>query len=218
MIGRAWQAVRWRLDRAAVAGSRSVLRRYGVWNRTYWLGTKALKNPLDLWVFQEIIQETHPDVIVETGTFDGGSALYLATVCDARGVGEVISIDIEQVREDYPSHRRVTYMGGRSSTDPEVVATVRERVSGRRAMVILDSDHRVDHVAAELEAYGPLVGEGCYLIVEDTDSAEVKPQLAPGPPPAIEAFLACNPEFEIDRTREKFMFTSNAGGYLRRRA
>ena len=85
-------------------------------------------------------------------------------------------------------------------------------------MVILDSDHRVDHVAAELQAYAPLVSDGCYLIVEDTHSAEVKPELAPGPPPAIADFLIRNPDFTIDRKREKFLFTSNAGGYLRRHA
>ena len=38
-----------------------------VFAETHWLGTPALKCPLDLWVYQEIIQELRPDVIVETG-------------------------------------------------------------------------------------------------------------------------------------------------------
>jgi cephalosporin hydroxylase len=43
-----------------------------------WLGTQVLKNPFDLWIYQELLARTRPDVIIETGTFAGGSALYLA--------------------------------------------------------------------------------------------------------------------------------------------
>ena len=68
-----------------------------------WLGAQALKNPLDLWVYQEIMVETRPELIVETGTYRGGSALFLASICELLGTGEVISIDIEPVRDDYPS-------------------------------------------------------------------------------------------------------------------
>ena len=33
-----------------------------------FLGLKTLKNPLDLWVYQEILWEHRPDLILETGT------------------------------------------------------------------------------------------------------------------------------------------------------
>ncbi len=188
----------------------------GVWSRTWWLGSQAVKNPLDLWVFQEILVETRPDVIVETGTYRGGSAFHLASLCDLLGAGEVISIDVEPVRDDYPRHPRIVYLGGRSSTDPAVVAEVRARAEGRRAMVILDSDHSQAHVEAELEAYAPLVAPGCYVIVEDTNIGKVKRELMPGPAQAVEAFLAQTSAFEVDREREKFLITFNPGGYLRR--
>ena len=190
--------------------------RSGVWSRARWLGVQAAKNPLDLWVFQEIVVETRPDVIVETGTFRGGSALFLASVCELLDSGEVISIDVEPIRDDCPRHPRITYLGGRSSTDPEVVADVHARVAGRRGMVILDSDHSQAHVEAELEAYAPLVGRGCYLIAEDTNIGAVRRDLMPGPMQAVETFLARTAEFEVDREREKFLITFNPGGYLRR--
>src|SRR5687768_17883515 len=38
-----------------------------------------LKCPTDLWLYQEMIHELRPDVIMETGTAWGGSALYLAS-------------------------------------------------------------------------------------------------------------------------------------------
>jgi cephalosporin hydroxylase len=205
-----------RLDRAAVSRAHDVLYESDAWTRATWLGAQALKNPLDLWVYQEIVFETKPDVIVETGTYRGGSALYLATICDLVGAGEVVSIDIEPVRDDYPQHPRITYLGGRSSTDPDVLDEVRRRVDGRPALVVLDSDHSQAHVEAELEVYAPLVPVGCYLIVEDSNIGQIRKDLMPGPLQAVERFLAGAREFEVDREREKFLITFNPSGYIRR--
>ena len=217
---RALTSARFRLDRrldsAAVARAHDVLYESDAWTEATWLGAQALKNPLDLWVYQEIVVETKPELIVETGTYRGGSALYLASLCDLVDGGEVVSIDVEPIRDDYPEHPRITYLGGRSSTDPTVVDEVRERVAGRPILVILDSDHSQAHVEAELAVYAPLVPVGCYVIVEDSNIGQIRKDLMPGPLQAIETFLASTSDFEIDREREKFLITFNPSGYLRR--
>ena len=205
-----------RLDRAAVSRAHDVIYLSDAWTDATWLGAQALKNPLDLWVYQEIMFETRPELVVETGTYRGGSAFFLASMCDLLGAGEVVSIDIEPVREDYPSHPRITYLGGRSSTDPAVVAEVRARAEGKRTLVILDSDHSQAHVEAELAEYGPVVPVGGYVIVEDSNIGQIRKDLLPGPLQAIDAFLGRTDEFVIDRSREKFLITFNPSGYLRR--
>ena len=205
-----------RVRRVALARAHDAFYESDAWTRASWLGAQALKNPLDLWVYQEIVFETRPELIVETGTYRGGSALYFATVCDLLGAGEVLSIDIEPMRDDYPPHPRVTYLAGSSSTDPEVLAEVRARAAGRRTLIVLDSDHSQAHVEAELAAYASLVPVGCYLIVEDSNIGQIRKDLMPGPFQAVEAFLAKTNEFEIDREREKFLITFNPSGYLRR--
>ena len=167
-------------------------------------------------MYQEIVYETRPELIVETGTYRGGSALYLASLCDLVDTGEVVSIDVEPKREDYPAHPRITFLAGRSSTHPEVVADVRRRAEGKRTLVILDSDHSQPHVEAEIEAYAPMVPVGCYLIAEDSNIGQIRKDLMPGPLQAVERFLASTDEFEIDREREKFLITFNPSGYLRR--
>jgi len=204
------------LDRQAVSRAHDVFYASDAWTRATWLGAQALKNPLDLWVYQEILFETRPQLIVETGTYRGGSALFLASMCDLLGGGEIVSIDIEPLREDYPRHPRIAYLGGRSSTDPAVLDEVRGRARGRPTLVVLDSDHSQAHVEAELEAYAPIVPVGCYLIVEDSNIGQIRKDLMPGPAQAIETFLAGNDEFEVDREREKFLITFNPSGYLRR--
>jgi cephalosporin hydroxylase len=188
------------------------------WRATYWFGVHTAKCPLDLWIFQEIISETRPDLIVEAGTHKGGSAHFLASICDILGNGEVVTIDVIE-QPDRPQHPRVTYLRG-SSTDPEVAAQVRRRAEAvERVMVILDSDHSEAHVFDELCQFGPLVTPGCYLIVEDTivNGNPVLPDFGPGPAEAVDRYLAREPSlFVVDRSREKFHLTFNSGGYLRK--
>ena len=189
-----------------------------VWKDTYWLGVPTQKCPLDLWMYQEILYEQRPDLIIETGTAHGGSALYMACVCDQLGRGEVVTVDIHPI-EGRPVHDRITYVTG-SSTGPEVVAEVERLAEGReRVLVILDSDHGRDHVLEELRIYGRLVTLGGYVVVEDTNvnGHPVFPEHGPGPMEAVNAFLAETEEFEVDTTREKFFLTFNPRGFLRKR-
>jgi len=46
------------------------------WQNTFWLSVPVMKCPLDLWVYQEIIYELKPDIIIESGTAAGGGGLY----------------------------------------------------------------------------------------------------------------------------------------------
>lgn len=184
---------------------------------TRWLGVRALKLPLDLWIYQEIINEVRPSLIIETGTAHGGGALFLASVSDLLGEGRVVTIDIAK-REGMPQHPRITYLVG-SSTAPEILAQVKGMIRPNdRVMVILDSDHARDHVLRELELYSDLVSRSSYLIVEDTNvnGHPVLTSHGPGPTEALEQFLRRDRRFVVDRSREKFFFTFNPGGYLRK--
>ena len=62
------------------------------WANTQWLGVKSQKYSSDLWTYQEIVYELKPDLIVETGTMHGGSALFLASICDTINKGNVLQI------------------------------------------------------------------------------------------------------------------------------
>jgi cephalosporin hydroxylase len=184
---------------------------------TRFLGIQTLKYPTDLWAYQEIVSDTLPDVIIETGTWHGGSALFLATVCEALGHGRVITIDTEP-GEPLPDHPRITYLTG-SSIDPIVLARVREQIrEAHGVMVILDADHSCAHVLAELAAYGDMVTQGGYLVVEDTN-VNGRPVLqghGPGPGEAVEEFLRRDSRYVADSRRERLLLTANPGGFLRR--
>lgn len=187
------------------------------WSNTFWFGIPTQKCPLDLWIYQEIIYEVKPDVIIECGTANGGSALFLASMCDLVNDGVIITIDIED-REGKPQHKKIKYLLG-SSTSEEIVKQVEKLISDKdKVMVILDSDHHKEHVLNELRIYSKFVTKGSYIIVEDTNinGHPVRPDFGPGPMEAVEEFLKENNNFVIDKSREKFYLTFNPRGYLKR--
>jgi cephalosporin hydroxylase len=157
------------------------------WNNTTWLGVPLWKNPLDLWVYQEIIFEVKPALIIETGTWRGGSAFYFASLLDLIGSGKIVTID-HSAGKGRPEHPRIEYVTG-SSVSPEAVDLVRARVAdaGGPILIILDSDHRREHVAEELRLLSEFVTPGSYLIVEDTNinGHPVNPFFGPGPMEAV---------------------------------
>lgn len=191
------------------------------WASTFWLGVATEKYPCDLWVYQEIIQELQPDFIVETGTRFGGSALFMASVCELLGHGHVITVDIAELASTTsvrPPHARVTYLTG-SSTSPETVDKVRAEIDGAKTvMVVLDSDHHMTHVVDELRIYSDVVTDGSYLIVEDTNinGHPAAESFGHGPMEAVELFLSGSKDYVVDRSREKFLVTFNPRGFLRK--
>ena len=195
-----------------------------------WMGRPAIQFPQDLMAMQEIIWRTQPEVIVETGIAHGGSLVFSASMLALLGgEREAIGIDIDirahnrAAIEAHPMASRIAMFEG-SSIDAELAARVRERVAGRSAMVILDSNHTADHVARELALYAPLVRTGFFLIVMDTaveyaDPASIVDRpWGPGNSPmtAVDAFLARETRFVVDEEYDaKLLFTVAPRGYLR---
>ena len=151
----------------------------------------------------------------EAGTFRGGSALFMANMLDLLGQGQVVTIDIEELK-NRPQHPRIHYLLG-SSTAPETLEKVRGFITPQETvMVVLDSDHHMRHVLNELRIYSKFVTKGNYLILEDTNinGHPVSSGYGPGPMEALKVFQRENSDFVSDLRREKFLVTFNPNGYL----
>lgn len=197
-----------------------------------WMGVPIIQMPADILATQEVIWATKPDIIIETGVARGGSMIFMASLLQVIGKGQVIGVDID-IRahnrasiETHPLASRITLIEG-PSTAPDTLARVRAEIpDGASVMVVLDSDHSRDHVLAELRAYGPLATEGQYLVVADTllgwgDGTQTPTKrskvLYPGNEPyaALKAYLAETDRFEIDAVLNgKLVLSSSPGGYL----
>lgn len=187
------------------------------WSESTWMGTHIKKCPFDTWMYQEILFEVKPDLIIECGTYKGGSAYFLATLCDLMNKGKIITIDIED-HPNKPVHNRITYLTG-STLAPDILNKLDLEVAGKETvLVILDDDHTCDHVYKEMLAYDKYVTKGSYLLVEDSNinGHPVYPEFGPGPYEAIDKFMKINANYIIDKTKEKFYVTFNPNGYLKK--
>lgn len=186
------------------------------WNEKYpytfsWLGRPVIQLPEDMIRLQEVVHALQPDIIVETGVAHGGSAVFLASLCRVLAKGRVVAVDIEirphnrAAIEQHPLSDLITLIEG-SSSDPDVVAQVQAEVDGAQTvLVVLDSDHSHDHVLAELEAYGPMVTPGSWIVATDGVMRQVAdaPRGTPSwttdnPEQAAATFLTTHREFVLE--------------------
>lgn len=192
---------------------------------THFLGHRALKNPMDAWVYQEIIYDVKPDVVLEIGNKNGGSTYYLAILLETMGHGTVLALDIDHSRFT-PKHPRIDMITGDASA-PDTIKKVYDYCSGKKVLVIHDADHSYKAVLTDLRNYQDLVAPGSYLIVEDTIEGVRGFQYSEfpyqtfirankdKPLQAVFDFVNENKRFEIDRDREKWILTANPYGYLK---
>jgi len=197
-----------------------------MWQKTTWLGIPCFKFPFDTWNLQEIIYDTCPDVIIETGTAYGGSAVFLASILELMGRGRVITIDTNDKYKTNINNpvakrlwdSRVLPIIGDSTSDAVINKLDSELQYDNHCLVLLDSWHRKEHVLRELELYSKYVAFHSYIIVEDThvNGNPVPWKWGAGPMEAVKEFLETNSDFVSDPTREKFMITCNPLGFLQR--
>lgn len=186
-------------------------------SKTTYHGIPTKKNPTDFWVYQEIIFEIKPDVIIEIGNFHGGSTFALAHICDILDKGRVIGLDIShaKVPKHVKSHPRITFIEGDACQSFE---SVRKLISKEESVLVIeDSSHTYDNTLNVLNTFSVFIKPGDYFIVEDSicyHGLSLGPN--PGPYEAIETFVNLNSNFEIDRSKESFLITWNPKGYLKR--
>ena len=181
---------------------------------SHWMGVRALKNPLDAWVYQEILHEVRPTAVVELGSAHGGGTLFLCHMLDLLGLdAPVISVDLSHEHFD-AEHPRIAKVTG-DTRDPAVIDRVKGLAADRRVLLIHDASHAAAVVIEDLRNYSPLIASGSYLIVEDGVIDTIWG--VPGPVTAENRFLEESSDFELDLSRERFGLTYNPRGFLRRR-
>lgn len=209
------------LNQMTLAGWLDYHQKNVVFDKVSWMGIPTLKNVLDLWIYQELIYSLRPDLIIEMGSFKGGSTLYLAQMLEQLGHGRIVSVDLDH-SQFMASHARITTMTG-STQDPKIITRLKEEASGLSVMIIHDADHSRNMVLADLQAYADLVSKNSYFIVEDgvVDLFSKETLLGatmggPGPLPAVREFLEQDQRFVIDRSCERYLLTYNPCGYLKK--
>ena len=194
-----------------------------------WLGIPIIQTAEDIVIFQELIYNIQPDVIIETGIAHGGSLIFYASIMNLIGKGRVIGVDID-IREHnkiliqkHPMFERIEMIEA-SSVDFNTINLIRSKIKpGEKVVVILDSNHTIDHVYQELNLYQQFVSSGSYIVVCDTimpDLAGLKPAASDistnNARAGMNKFLAENSNFEVDLKYNKLYVTNHPRGFLKR--
>jgi cephalosporin hydroxylase len=188
------------------------------WREATWLGHPVNRYPADLHVYQELLAEVRPSLIVLAGDDAGlgGRASYVASVCEQLRHGHVVAIGGDDVA-GRPSHPRVTHLAG-PPEDPSLAEQVAALTPDPAdALVMLGLDE-VGRVMAAFERYAPMVPVGSYVVVENTvlNGRPVASGTGPGPHEAVVAILGRHGDFVPDPVGERYTLTFNRGGYLKR--
>ena len=211
-----------------------------------WLGIPVIQFPNDLVVLQEVLYESKPQLIIETGIARGGSASFFSSIlalldlmeCEEGGPPKVrrkylgIDIDIRQETKSLLKQHPILKMYASTIEGSSISENVLKEVDKiskdfNRVMVVLDSNHTEVHVLSELIYYSKFVTKDCFLVVCDTsiewDSKSLwmnKREWGPGnnPMTAITKFLERNIEFSIrEDVSDKALISSMRNGFLQRR-
>lgn len=209
---------------------------------TKYRGFLMLKIPSDLFTYESILWDVRPELIVEIGTLEGGSALWFHDrlhLLKIKGLIEkfqVVSIDLDPRQPDDSffercpdAHGTLKFLRG-DARGEKIVEAVRELGRGYpRCLVVDDSAHDKPTTLGLLRAYGDMVSAGSYFVVEDgvVDMPRLRDSIAlvrnerkqknwpTGVGAAINEWLSEREDFRIDRGREATV-TCNPCGYLKR--
>jgi cephalosporin hydroxylase len=172
----------------------------GVHHQRY-RGRQLVKSPFDVAMYQQLLERQRPATIVEIGSKDGGSALWLAGLAAGLGLTLIVhSYDLSPVTDlDQPSVR--FHVGdGRHLAD---AVSADDLASWPRPwLVIDDADHAEPTTAGILGFFHPHLLPGDMVVVEDGNLSDIYPELFPGytsgPHLALRKFLAAHAsDYEI---------------------
>jgi cephalosporin hydroxylase len=186
--------------------------------RVAYKGVPAIKCPFDYVLYQMLIWEVKPDLIIEIGTNKGGSALYLADLLELNKKGEIHTIDLSVNKEDASllSHPRIkVYKDGFMNYDTSSLSNY------ETILVIEDGSHTYEDTLAALNKFSPFVTKHSYFIAEDGIVNELgrEREFNGGPQKAVAEFVSKNKHFIVDRKWCDFFgpnATFNVNGYLKR--
>jgi cephalosporin hydroxylase len=207
-------------------------------NRDTYAGVRMSKFPEDLRVYERILWERAPRMIVEVGVQFGGSTLWLRDRlfdfqryrAGAAPLVIAVDIDLTSARQGFdalpPEGTAGIALVEGDVRDETVIAEIRKMVpAGAEVLVIEDAQHEADTTLAALNGLAPLVCAGGYYMVEDTcvdvDRLRVYENWPRGAGLALEEWLTTDPLGRRFRRRpelQPYGLTCHPGGLIQRLA
>jgi cephalosporin hydroxylase len=198
-----------------------------------WLGVPIIRLPDDIVVFQELVFQVNPKVILEVGIARGGSVIFSSSLVELMGNnGRVIGIDIDirshnlQRIKAHKMYKNIDLIEG-NILDVNTLASLKECLRGSKVdILVLDSNHTHEHVLRELYLLSDLVNVGGYIVLPDTVIedfpkgyySENRPwDVGNNPKTALTEFMENNDKFQTDIVfSSKAALSESPNGYIKK--
>jgi len=193
------------------------------------------KFPEDLRVYEHLLWEAKPNVVIELGAQFGGSALWFRdrlrslAAYDSRGEVRVVSVDLDtsaarsNLTAADPAFEETIVLLDGDVRDERLTAQVEAALPGNPVcFVVEDSAHTYESTSAALGSFARFVPPEGFFVVEDgcVDIEEMRldPDWPRGVLPAIGDWLETTEgqRFRVRRDVELYGLSCHPGGFLQR--
>ncbi|GFE77059.1 CmcI family methyltransferase [Novosphingobium sp. TCA1] len=141
--------------------------------RTRYKGLRLAKNPFDLALYTSLLDSLRPATIIEVGTSEGGSAVWLADQCRALGLDttQILTIDLSPPDLDLPN---ITCFSGNADAPEATFPGSAIATAPHPWLVIEDSAHTFEATLKVLDFFDPQLVSGDMIVVEDGVVADIE--------------------------------------------
>ena len=133
--------------------------KWSKWNKHKWKGLTLMKDPMTLSIYLQLIQNLKPKTIVEFGTYDGGSSLWMYDMCKALDLEtKVITVDIVKVKSP---HKNIEFL------HKDVYNfQIKDLKNLKSPMLVFEDCHA--NTLNLLNMFESVMTKGDFFIIEDT--------------------------------------------------
>jgi cephalosporin hydroxylase len=185
-----------------------------------WKDLEMTKFPIDIYIYQQLIWEANPEVIVEIGTQRGTSAEFFNELVKSANKPDrfVITVDINPVPE--PQKTTLESLGVVVITGNISEKSIQEKISkylGNKSFLLVDDgSHSYEDVASSLEFFEKFQSAGSYMVIEDGITDVMLSRSTRNALHAVDDFLLKNSNYTRVEEYDRWLFTTTFGGILKR--
>ena len=138
------------------------------WNFHKWKGLTLMKDPMTLSIYMMMLQELKPKTILEFGTYDGGSALWMEDIIKSLKLEcDIYTFDINIERVKLPEDSKIKSYQLDNNQIKDFINSNIELFDSLKSPILMIEDSHVNATEV-IKSLDPFLKAGDYLVIEDT--------------------------------------------------
>ena len=138
------------------------------WNKHKWKGLTLMKDPMTLSIYMMMIQDIKPKTILEFGTYDGGSALWMEDTIKSLYLDcNIHTFDINEERVKLPQNSKIKFHKLDNHNINQFIDENRMLFENMESPILMIEDSH-ENTNGLIRALDLFLKSGDYVIIEDT--------------------------------------------------